>query len=128
MSKNIKFKYLYRDAGNYKSWGEVIFTNTEDFSLDQIEKRMKQAFEQEILFTADQINIDELYFETFNDDDHCYHEFYSVELTDEKGTDSLNRTIKKFIEQVEVESMHGWRVFDPKDRYIVSSLKNISKT
>jgi hypothetical protein len=27
MGKNIKFIYLYRDAGNYKNWGEVVFYN-----------------------------------------------------------------------------------------------------
>ncbi len=29
----IKFVYLYRDGSNYKSWGEVIFENHENFNF-----------------------------------------------------------------------------------------------
>ena len=129
MIQNIKFNYLYRDAGNYKSWGDVIFANSDDLLLSTIEKRLKQAFEQEVFFIADRININELFFEEITDDDHCYHEFDSVEITDKDVTDSLNRKIKSFIEQIEAESMRGWRAFDVVDRHLTStlgSLKNLS--
>jgi len=34
---NIKFNYLYRDAGNYKHYGSVIFASPNDLSLLEIE-------------------------------------------------------------------------------------------
>ena len=30
---NVKFNYLYRDAGNYKKWAYVIFSNPDTFHL-----------------------------------------------------------------------------------------------
>lgn len=119
MSQNIKFNYLYRDASNYKLWGEVIFTNSDGLALDYINKRLKQAFDFKTYFIADQINIEEVFFEDITDDDHCYHEFYSVDITEEDGTDPLNRTITSFLKQVELESLHGWRVFDPMIRDLI---------
>lgn len=120
MLQNVKFNYLYRDASNYKSWGEVIFANPDNLPLNEIEKRLKQAFDQEIFFVADQISIDELFFEEITDDDHCYHEFYSIEFTEKDAPDPLNRTIAIFTEQVEFEALRGWHAFDPMCRYLTS--------
>ena len=33
---NIKFSFLYRDAANYKTFSEVIFTNLENIPLEEI--------------------------------------------------------------------------------------------
>jgi len=119
MLQNIKFGYLYRDASNYKMWGEVIFTNPDGIALDYINNRLKLAFDFKAYFIADQINIEEVFFEDITDDDHCYHEFYSVEFTEKKGTDPLNRTITSFLKQVELESLQGWRAFDPVIRDLI---------
>ena len=116
MSKNILFNYLYRDASNYKSWGEVIFANPDNLTLIEIENRLRKSFDYEMHFIADQINVGTLFFEDITDDDHCYHEFYSCEFSENALSDPLNRTIKLFIEQVEGESLHGWRLFDPMER------------
>ena len=130
MLQNIKFNYLYRDAGNYKSWGKVIYANPDALPLNEIEKRLRQAFDQETYFIADQIGLAEMFFEGFTDDDHCYHEFCSVESTEKDTTDSLRRTIKSFVEQVESESLHGWHAFDTTVRYstdIISFLKEMPR-
>lgn len=127
VSQNTKFNYLYRDAGNYKSWGDVIFANPDYLPLNEIEKRLTKAFDQEIFFIANQINVNEIFFKEITDDDHCYHEFYSVELTERNASDLLNRTIKNFIEQVESEALYKWRIFDPMGRHLTSILKSIKK-
>lgn len=127
MSQTILFNYLYRDASNYKSWGEVIFANPDKLSLIEIESRLTKSFDQEMSFIADQINIATLFFEEITDDDHCYHEFHSCESSGNKATDPLNRTIKVFIEQVESEALHGWRAFDPMEREITSILQSLRK-
>jgi hypothetical protein len=46
-------------------------------------------------------------------DDHCFHEFDSVEATLEVPNDSYSRSISQFISEVNMEARHGWRAFDP---------------
>ena len=38
---NIKFSYLYRDAGNYKNYGEVIFANPDEMPIEEVEILIK---------------------------------------------------------------------------------------
>lgn len=120
MSKNVKFNYLYRDAGNYKSMGEVIFANPQSLSLEEIDVRLRKAFDQEFGFIADQIAVGEVFLYSGNGDltadDHCFHEFESVEFTQNEPTDSLNRQIEDFVAQVEKESRAGWRAYDPAEK------------
>ena len=40
---NIRMDYLYRDAGNYKNWGEVVFSNPSHLPLNHIEKMATEA-------------------------------------------------------------------------------------
>jgi hypothetical protein len=37
MPTNIKFNYLYRDAGNYKQFGNIVLSNLNNIALDLIE-------------------------------------------------------------------------------------------
>jgi len=127
MRKSIKFSYLYRDAGNYKSWGALVLKNPDGLTLLEIETRLKKSFEQEIFFIADQINVEEVFLFACNDltgDDHCFHEFDSVELIEEKASDLLNRSITGFMEEVETESRKGWCAFNPMDRTYGKSAVN----
>jgi hypothetical protein len=41
---NIRFSYLYRDGSNFKSWGEVIFSNPEGLAVNEIETKLIRAF------------------------------------------------------------------------------------
>jgi hypothetical protein len=38
---NIRFAYMYRDAGNYKQHGEIIFSNKNQLVLDEVEKQIR---------------------------------------------------------------------------------------
>lgn len=112
---NIKFNYLYRDGANYKSWGEVIFTNHEELLVEEVEALLIGAFLPDKLFIASQISIPEkfLYLNgEYTKDDHCYHEFDSVEAIDETVTDALGRTVVDFLRDVAIASKQGWMAFD----------------
>jgi len=116
---NIKFNYLYRDGANYKSWAEVIFANPDQLALDEIEDRLVDAFLPDKLFIASQISIPEKFLfldGKFTKHDHCYHEFDSIEICNEKSTDSLGRSIKEFLLELELAAKQGWEAFDVSDR------------
>jgi hypothetical protein len=117
--KNIKFTYLYRDAANYKSWGEVIFTNPDQLSVEEIKSRLIGAFLPDNLFIASQISIPEKFLflnGIFSRYDHCYHEFDEVELCQELPTDVLNRSAADFLKIIELTAKQGWKTFDVLDR------------
>lgn len=116
---NIKFNYLYRDGANYKSWGEVIFTNPEQLSLDTIETKLIGTFISEQFFIASQISVPERFLfldGKFTKFDHCYHEFDCVEICQDKPNDVLDRSIADFLKDVELVSESGWEEFDILDR------------
>lgn len=117
MTQSIKFKYLYRDTGNYKNFGNVVFSNPDNISSIEIEDSLENAFSQKVFFVAEQIGLQELFFKGFPlGDDISFHEFNDIEITDEDPNDSVGRTIKEFVELVELESSKGWQVFDPMER------------
>ena len=116
---NIKFNYLYRDGSNYKSWGEVVFTNPNQLTLEEIETRLINAFLPDKLFIANQVFIPEQFLfisGKFTKFDHCYHEFDSVEICQENPTDDLGRSINDFLKVVEQVSKQGWEEFDILER------------
>ena len=116
---SVKFNYLYRDGANYKSWGEVIFANPENLALDEIDKMLVDAFLPDKLFIASQISIPEKFLfldGKFIKDDHCYHEFDSVEVCEESPTDSLGRSITTFLHEVKLATKQGWKAFDILER------------
>jgi len=114
MEQNVRLIYLYRDAGNYKSWAEVIFANPDKLTLLEIEQRLRHVLFQTTFFVASQVQLREVFLYSPGDakfDDICFHEFDSVESSSEEPTDT--RTIKEFAEIVELEAEKGWRAFDP---------------
>ena len=116
---NIKFNYLYRDGANYKSWGEVVFTNPDQLTVEEIELRLIDAFLPDSLFIASQISIPERFLfldGKFTKQDHCYHEFDTIEICEEKSTDTLMRAIKEFLFEVELVASRGWEAFDVLER------------
>jgi hypothetical protein len=112
---NVKFNYLYRDAGNYKKWGKVVFSNPNKLTLEWMTKNLQQAFSQECLFNAGQIRIPECFLFAkghATTDDHCFHEFDTVELSLESPSDLHSRSMDQFIGEIKREAMRGWIAFD----------------
>lgn len=75
------FEYLYRDASNYKAWGELLLSGTPSH-LD--EAALKTCLESEVFFVAEQVSIPSLYEELWalsggrTEDDHALHEFVAL--------------------------------------------------
>jgi len=115
-SSNVSFKYLYRDASNYKLHGEAVFTNHTFMPMDEIEKQIHSCLKDGEFFIARQVNIEERFFDVLHeDDDHPWHEFNLVEMTTEPAFDPENwnqhkhkRDITEFVVELEKAKRVGW--------------------
>ena len=113
---NVSFKYLYRDASNYKLHGEAVFTNFTFMPIDEIEKQIRSCLKDGEFFIARQVNIEERFFDILHDDDdHPWHEFNLVEMTTEPAFDPENwkqhkhkRDITEFIAKLEKAKCVSW--------------------
>lgn len=113
---SVSFKYLYRDASNYKLHGEAVFTNHTFIPIDEIEKQIRSSLKDGEFFIARQVNIEERFFDILHDDDdHPWHEFNLVEITTEPTFDpenwnlrKLKRDITEFIADLEKAKRAGW--------------------
>jgi hypothetical protein len=94
-----KITYLYRDAGNYKFWGE--FCVLGELSLDNLRPHL---FDSEY-FVPEKIGIPSLVPEAQNDDDHLLHEFHSIEPTEPA---LCPFTADELIERLRTANASGW--------------------
>ena len=104
MNNNIEFTYLYRDADNYKSWGNVIFSNSEKISILEIELEMRNLLIDNEFFIASKIRVPEVFLYDNNKltlSDHSFHEFYSLKYTNKEPNDIFNRPFMKFLAELE---------------------------
>jgi len=75
------FEYLYRDAGNYKSWGKLLLAGSvsQDYS-----EAIISCLETDNFFVAEQVSIPPLYEELWalsggkTEDDYAYHQFFEL--------------------------------------------------
>ncbi len=113
---NVEFVYLYRDGGNYKKWGRVVFSNPDRLNSLSVGEGLRHAFLQDGLFIASQIRVPEVFLYAdgeFSFDDHCYHEFERARATSESADDAHYRSITEFLLEVIREARRGWQEFDP---------------
>jgi len=118
---NVKLHYLYRDGSNYKKWAEVVFSNADDLHADVITRVLRDAFLEDGLFIAHQVRMPEVFLAAEDEltfDDHCFHEFASVEVTADAANDACRRSIREFMEEAAREAERGWRAFNPQDRLL----------
>jgi hypothetical protein len=81
---NIRFEYLYRDYGNLKRWGEVIFSNPDSMKIDEIRSRAEEMLIDGLYFWASKAKLPDLHFEDHIEHlDHAWHELHSFQYTDE---------------------------------------------
>lgn len=128
-SVNTKFSYIYRDGGNNKRSGAVIFAGPPS---PELERRLQVAFDEGKYFIAQQIGVPEIFLwnsqmnydpddpTTYpknigrdgycisEDMDHCWHEFRGIEVTTERPDDPRERTIDEFVQEVERIALEGW--------------------
>jgi hypothetical protein len=83
---NIKFSYLYRDGGNYKTFGEAIFANPKNIPLAEIEALVRSKLIDDTYFYHKDFGLPSLIPNTVDYDlDPTWHEFESVTETYESG-------------------------------------------
>lgn len=99
VSKTHKITYLYRDAGNYKFWGEFCVLGA--LSFDDLRPHLLESE----FFVPEKIGIPSLVPEVQNDDDHMLHEFHSVEPTEPTRCPF---TADELIERLRVANASGW--------------------
>jgi len=86
------FEYLYRDASNYKAWGEILLSGVP--SQNDI-AALRARLESGEYFVAEQVGIPALYKELWdlsggpNSDDHALHEFVNLRAASEDERKSL---------------------------------------
>ncbi len=98
--QNIKFSYLYRDGGNYKDHGSIVFPADNSIYLQHIDQTIRSHLIDGTWFYAGEWQIPDLYFEKWNNElDHTFHEFESVEYTHEAPNTLL--TLALFISLIE---------------------------
>lgn len=95
---NIRFEYLYRDYGNNKLGGSVVFRNKTHRNLKDLNMEIANVLGAEQSFIAEQAGIPPLSFDRYDRElDHIWHEFGSISLTADKATDNGDRDITELI-------------------------------
>lgn len=96
-ANNIRFNYLYRDAGNYKIFGSEVFANPDGLKLGEIQGRIKALLIDGEFFDPVKWKIKTLCFPDFIDEeDHSWNEFDSIEFTSQEPTSE--KSIGEFLE------------------------------
>ena len=89
--KNIKFNYLYRDSGNYKKFGSVIFANHAEIELSKFEVLIKSKLIWDTWFYAEAWKLPEIFIDILDFRiDPTWHEFENVEYTEEVANAEFN--------------------------------------
>lgn len=102
---NVRFEYLYRDSGNFKNWGEVVFSNPRGVRADIISAIAAQVLIDRTFFVAAIADVPDLHFAEHNEDlDHGWHETHAFRPTDEPPNDVRNRNIEEFVESLRTAS------------------------
>jgi len=109
------FEYLYRDAGNFKAWGELLLEGRlEDADLSLLHSR----FENGEHFIAEQIGVPTLYEALWQqcrsgpseEMDHVWHEFSSIrEATAEDFTRLKQWGLAKDL-LINIASVDAWKL------------------
>lgn len=97
---NVRFVYLYRDAGNFKNWGEVVFANPRNIHADRVAAMAEKVLRIDgFYFVASEVNVPDLRFPERNGNlDHDWHEVHAFQATNDAPNDSQGRDVEAFIE------------------------------
>lgn len=98
---NIRFEYLYRDAANFKKWGDIVFTNKRGHDPKWLEEQAHQVLIDHDFFVAELAEVPDLRFEDIISHlDHDWHQFDSFSSTEDESTDELDRDVIDFLESL----------------------------
>lgn len=104
LKTNIKFNYEYRDAGNYKQFGSIVFENPSNIlDLESLEKTIRYNLFDTEFFYPFKLSIPSLHFDDWDTElDHFWYRFESVEHSRVTPNDLKSRTIEQFISEISV--------------------------
>ena len=108
---NVRFVYMYRDASNYKQHGEVILPNETQRTVEEVDAQIRSLLSDGLFFIAQQVKIEERFFDVVSEDDHPWHEYVSVEATTDPAFDPVpeqQRDITNFLKELEQAHRSGW--------------------
>ena len=91
MSEVIRFNYLYRDSGNWKTFGSKRFSNPEQLTIEEIEQKIHENLIDGEYIYPNQVGIKKFKFHRYLDD-YLWYEFESVEVIER--TDLLKKKLK----------------------------------
>lgn len=99
------FEYLYRDGGNWKTWGAILLSGRLPVGARQ---KIESCFETDGLFVAEQIHIESLcpaHFERYSGPtqlDHAYHEFHDLRVAtkEDVATMVVAESVSSFLSRV----------------------------
>ncbi|WP_228236016.1 hypothetical protein [Allomuricauda sp. M10] len=91
---NLKFEYLYRDAGNYKQFGELVFSNPNNLSAEEADLKLRAKLIDKEYFYPSQVGVPKFDQSDFEFDSEWY-EFSRFSLTNQNLTESIS--IETFI-------------------------------
>ena len=90
---NLGITYLYRDAGNFKSFGSVIVANLEALTAMEVEMQLRESLMDRTYFIAESVSLPALCFSPRIEKlDHSWHELESVKEMTSAPTDEICRT------------------------------------
>jgi hypothetical protein len=95
----LKVTYLYRDAGNWKFWGEFLVLG--ELRLDDLRPHL---LEQEF-FIPERIGLPSLVPELKNEDDHLLHTFEDLAAVEPA---SYICTAEELLDRVRLANEQGW--------------------
>ena len=96
---NIKFNYLYRDSGNYKSFNSIILGNPSSLDLKTVEEQIIEHLIEEEYFIPQKWNVPLINKFAYDSEwDHDWYEFESIEYTEEGITAEI--TVDAFLNNI----------------------------
>lgn len=108
---NLCLEYLYRDAGNNKIWGEIVFANEHRLDVAEVTAQISPLLIDGHFFEAEAIPIPPCYFDKVDIElDHGWHEFSAFSETAEAVTDAQERDITEFIRSFE-SAAQSWKQY-----------------
>ena len=98
---NIRLEYQYRDAGNYKNWGEIVFSNPRNLVPEVVTEMAEEVLIEREFFVASGARVPDLHFSDWDPDlDHDWHEFVAFRSTGDAPSDPDQRAIEDFVDSL----------------------------
>lgn len=112
---NVQFDYLYRDAGNNKQSGALIFSGEKVEKLEYVDEAIQRHLIDDMFFIARDVGVPPLSFHDYDVNlDHDWHEYLGLSWTDMPATVGSDFDINNFIKLMSDSKKYQDRLFGRK--------------